>query len=74
MPEIDSTGLLHWNPGNGRPSITIHHDGRVELGEDVTLDQASREFWEAVQQLGVSQHDDRQAINDACQWTWPPRV
>ena len=28
--------------------MTIYPDGRVELGKDVTLDQASRTFWRYV--------------------------
>jgi hypothetical protein len=36
---------------NGRPLVTIHPDGRVELGEGYEPDAAARAFWDAVQRL-----------------------
>ncbi|MFE6185509.1 hypothetical protein ACFQ6U_13890 [Streptomyces sp. NPDC056465] len=36
---------------NGRPLVTIHPDGRVELGEGYGPDEAARSFWDAVQCL-----------------------
>ncbi|MEV8344591.1 hypothetical protein [Streptomyces niveus] len=36
---------------NGRPLVTIHPDGRVELGENYEPDEAARVFWDAVQRL-----------------------
>jgi hypothetical protein len=39
-------------PGaNNRPMVTIHPDGRIELGEDCDLDEAAREFWAAVKRV-----------------------
>lgn len=32
---------------------SIHHDGHVTIAEGVTLDDASRRFWDAVSQLGL---------------------
>ncbi|MCG8971790.1 hypothetical protein [Streptomyces sp. CL12-4] len=36
---------------NGRPLVTIHPDGQVELGEGYEPDKAARAFWDAVQRL-----------------------
>jgi hypothetical protein len=36
---------------NGRPLVTIHPDGRVELGEGYEPDEAARAFWDAVQRI-----------------------
>lgn len=32
---------------------TIHEDGKVELREGLTLDEASRAFWAAISQFGI---------------------
>lgn len=36
---------------DGRPLVTIHPDGRVELGDGYEPDEAARAFWDAVQRL-----------------------
>ncbi|MFK0159175.1 hypothetical protein ACIQVK_44780 [Streptomyces sp. NPDC090493] len=36
---------------DGRPLVTIHPNGRVELGEGYEPDEAARAFWDAVQRL-----------------------
>ena len=42
------------------PVFTIHPDGRVELGEGVSLDEASRAFWDMVKSLAphIAQQQD----------------
>ena len=35
------------------PIVTIHADGTVELGENVTLDEASKAFWAQLQREGM---------------------
>lgn len=35
---------------DNRAIVTIDENGRVELGPDITLDQASLSFWKAIQQ------------------------
>lgn len=34
---------------NGKRFVTVHADGRVEVAEGVTVDEAARVFWDAVQ-------------------------
>lgn len=53
LGEPSESALSIWASANN-PSVTIHYDGRVELGEGVTLDDASRQFWDAVQTMGLS--------------------
>ena len=36
----------------GRMIFTIHPDGKVEIGKDVPMDEAAREFWKAIKQMG----------------------
>ncbi|KVE05551.1 hypothetical protein WI91_10500 [Burkholderia vietnamiensis] len=31
--------------------FTIHHDGRITIADHLTVDDAAREFWDAVQRL-----------------------
>ena len=42
-----------------RRVVTLHDDGRVELPEGVTIDEASRAFWAAVQTIRSEHPDDR---------------
>lgn len=37
---------------NPRMLFAIHNDGRVEIGEGVSLDEATRAFWDNVKQMG----------------------
>ncbi|MER6616312.1 hypothetical protein [Streptomyces xantholiticus] len=39
---------------NNRPLVTIHPDGRVELGEGYEPDEAAAAFWDAVQRFADS--------------------
>lgn len=34
--------------------VKIHYDGRVELGPDVEVDDAARQFWDAVERYARS--------------------
>lgn len=37
---------------DGKRLVTLHPDGRVELGEGASLDEATQTFWSAVEQNG----------------------
>jgi hypothetical protein len=37
--------------GIAHPAVTIHRDGHITLAEDLSLDEASREFWSAMESL-----------------------
>lgn len=39
--------------GKNDTIVKLYHDGRVELGEGVTLDEAAIAFWAAVQRAGL---------------------
>lgn len=34
--------------GQDDPAVTIHRDGRIEVGEKYSADEAARAFWDAV--------------------------
>jgi hypothetical protein len=44
---------------HGRPLVTIHPDGRVELGEGYEPDEAARAFWDAVQRQAPDRFGQR---------------
>jgi hypothetical protein len=37
----------------GQSIITIYPSGKVDFPSDVSLDEASRQFWDAVRQMGL---------------------
>lgn len=55
MAEFDHSHLIAWGLPSQQARVTIHNDGHVTFAEGVTIDQASREFWDAVQEMGLSQ-------------------
>lgn len=60
----DTAPVTNWTPTEVAPRtfvldsqnktvVTIHPDGTVELGKDVTLDEASKAFWDVLQREGM---------------------
>jgi len=49
------TDFMFDNSNYNKATVTIRNDGTVEIAEGVTLDEASHEFWDAVQTLGLEQ-------------------
>ena len=46
---------------DGRDIVTIYETGNVRLADDLSVDEASREFWRKVGELAPSFCRDRQA-------------
>lgn len=42
------TGDMYLMPPPTKPIVIIHDDGTIELGEHVSLDEASKTFWEHI--------------------------
>ena len=40
-------------PDGMKTVVTVHPDGKVTLGEGVTLDEASKAFWDQLQRMGM---------------------
>lgn len=47
---LDPPPIFGIRAANGQPTVTVHHDGRLEYGPDYQPDEAARLFWEAVEQ------------------------
>lgn len=43
--------VIQINGNDGQFIVAIHPDGRVELGPDVSTDEAARQFWAALTQI-----------------------
>ena len=37
---------------NGKMIFTIHPDGKVEIGKDVSMDEVTADFWKAIESFG----------------------
>ena len=48
---------------DGRDVVTIYATGDVRLADDLTIDEASREFWQKVGQLAPDFCRTRQALD-----------
>lgn len=50
---VNQPTLISVHSDLSRPIVTIHRDGRVELGAGVTNTEAARAFWEAFAGVAV---------------------
>lgn len=52
-----SAALLVCNTSDHAPLVTVHRDGRVEIADEYTPDEAAREFWLALGRMNPLQKE-----------------
>jgi hypothetical protein len=50
---------LTYTGQDGKMIFVIHPDGHVEIGKDIPMDEATRDFWKGIEAYGFKCHADR---------------